>query len=214
MKQALAQTLIQTARAMQPAGLNKGTAGNVSVRDGDGFLITPTGLPYDQLTADDIPRLRLDGSYQGQRKPSSEWRFHRDLYATRPEVGAVLHAHSPFAVSLACLRIEIPPFHYMIARFGGDTIRCADYAIFGSEALSTAALTAMQDRKACLLANHGLLVAGRDLSEALALAIELEELCEQYWRACQLGQPVLLSAPEMAAVQDKFRHYGQQSSES
>ena len=214
MKQALAETLIHTARAMQPAGLNKGTAGNVSVRDGDGFLITPTGLPYDTLTADDIPQLRLDGSYQGQRKPSSEWRFHRDLYATRPEVGAVLHAHSPFAVSLACLRIEIPPFHYMIARFGGDTIRCADYAIFGSEALSTAALAAMQDRKACLLANHGLLVAGRDLSEALALAVELEELCEQYWRACQLGQPVLLSAAEMAAVLEKFRHYGQQSSES
>ena len=210
MKQALAQTLIQTARAMQPAGLNKGTAGNVSVRDGDGFLITPTGLPYDQLTADDIPQLRLDGSYQGQRKPSSEWRFHRDLYATRPEVGAVLHAHSPFAVSLACLRIEIPPFHYMIARFGGDTIRCADYAIFGSEALSTAALAAMQDRKACLLANHGLLVAGRDLSEALALAIELEELCEQYWRACQLGQPVLLNDAEMAAVLEKFAGYGQQ----
>lgn len=214
MKQALAQTLIQTARAMQPAGLNKGTAGNVSVRDGDGFLITPTGLPYDQLTADDIPQLRLDGSHQGQRKPSSEWRFHRDLYATRPEVGAVLHAHSPFAVSLACLRIEIPPFHYMIARFGGDTIRCADYAIFGSEALSTAALAAMQDRKACLLANHGLLAAGRDLGEALALAIELEELCEQYWRACQLGQPVLLSAAEMAAVLEKFRHYGQQSSDA
>lgn len=218
MKQALAETLIQTARAMQPAGLNKGTAGNVSVRDGDGFLITPTGLPYDTLTADDIPHLRLDGSQTAQhgrqRKPSSEWRFHRDLYATRPEVGAVLHAHSPFAVSLACLRIEIPPFHYMIARFGGDTIRCADYAIFGSEALSTAALAAMQDRKACLLANHGLLVAGRDLSEALALAIELEELCEQYWRTCQLGQPVLLSAAEMAAVQDKFRHYGQQSSDA
>ena len=202
--------LIATARAMQPAGLNKGTSGNVSLRHGDGFYITPTGMPYDKLVADDIPFMALDGSHVGARKPSSEWRFHRDLYAARPEVGAVLHAHSPFAVSLACLRRDIPPFHYMIARFGGDTVRCADYALFGSQALSDAALLAMLDRKACLLANHGLLVAGRDLDEALALAIELEELCEQYWRACQLGAPVLLSATEMAEVLVKFSGYGQQ----
>lgn len=202
--------LIATARAMQPAGLNKGTSGNVSLRHGDGFYITPTGMPYDKLVADDIPLMALDGSHVGARKPSSEWRFHRDLYAARPEVGAVLHAHSPFAVSLACLRRDIPPFHYMIARFGGDTVRCADYALFGSQALSDAALLAMLDRKACLLANHGLLVAGRDLDEALALAIELEELCEQYWRACQLGAPVLLSATEMAEVLVKFSGYGQQ----
>lgn len=202
--------LIATARAMQPAGLNKGTSGNVSVRHGDGFYITPTGMPYDRLVADDIPLMALDGSHVGARKPSSEWRFHRDLYAARPEVGAVLHAHSPFAVSLACLRRDIPPFHYMIARFGGDTVRCADYALFGSQALSDAALLAMRDRKACLLANHGLLVAGRDLDDALALAIELEELCEQYWRTCQLGEPVLLSVTEMAEVLVKFSGYGQQ----
>lgn len=202
--------LIATARAMQPAGLNKGTSGNVSLRHGDGFYITPTGMPYDKLVADDIPLMALDGSHVGARKPSSEWRFHRDLYAARPEVGAVLHAHSPFAVSLACLRRDIPPFHYMIARFGGDTVRCADYALFGSQALSDAALLAMLDRKACLLANHGLLVAGRDLEQALALAGELEELCEQYWRTCQLGTPVLLSPAEMAAVGEKFSSYGQQ----
>ena len=202
--------LIATARAMQPAGLNRGTAGNVSVRSGDGFLITPTGMSYATLDTDDIPLMALDGSHHGRRKPSSEWRFHRDLYASRPEVGAVLHAHSPFAVSLACLRYDIPAFHYMIARFGGDSIRCADYAIFGSAELSNAALAAMHERKACLLANHGLLVAGRDLDEVLALAIELEELCEQYWRACQLGQPVLLSTSEMAAVLEKFAGYGQQ----
>lgn len=206
----LRRQLIATAQAMQPAGLNRGTAGNVSVRDGDGFLITPTGMPYAALEAEDIPRMAFDGSHQGRRKPSSEWRFHRDLYAARPEFGAVLHAHSPFAVSLACLRLEIPPFHYMIARFGGDTVRCADYAIFGSQALSDAALRAMEGRCACLLANHGLLVAGRDLDQALALAIELEELCEQYWRACQLGQPVLLGQAEMDEVIEKFRSYGQQ----
>jgi L-fuculose-phosphate aldolase len=206
--------LIATARAMQPAGLNRGTAGNVSVRDGDGFFITPTGMAYEVLQPDDIPHMALDdsadGTWRGHRKPSSEWRFHRDLYAGRPDVGAVLHAHSPFAVSLACLRRDIPPFHYMIARFGGDSIRCANYEIFGSQALSTAAISAMAGRKACLLANHGLLVAGRDLGEALALAVELEELCEQYWRASQLGEPVLLDAAEMAAVIEKFAGYGQQ----
>jgi L-fuculose-phosphate aldolase len=210
----LAAQLIATAQAMAPAGLSRGTSGNVSVRCGEGFYITPTGLPYAALSDEDIPLMAIDdspdGSYSGHRKPSSEWRFHRDLYASRPEVGAVLHAHSPFAVSLACLRLEIPPFHYMIARFGGSTIRCADYAIFGSQDLSTAALAAMHQRKACLLANHGLLVAARDLDEALALASELEELCEQYWRACQLGQPVLLSDEEMAAVLEKFKGYGQQ----
>jgi L-fuculose-phosphate aldolase len=202
--------LIATARALQPAGLNRGTAGNVSVRHGDGYYITPTGMAYDALVEDDIPLMALDGSHTGHRKPSSEWRFHGDLYASRPEVGAVLHAHSPFAVSLACLRLDIPPFHYMIARFGGDTIRCAEYSIFGSKMLSTVALQAMAGRKGCLLANHGMLVAGRDLNEALALAVELEELCEQYWRACQLGNPVLLSADEMAEVLEKFKGYGQQ----
>ena len=203
--------LIATARAMRSAALNRGTAGNLSLRCGEAFYITPTGLAYDSLQAEDIPVMTLDGSHQGRRKPSSECRFHRDLYASRPEVGAVLHAHSPFAVSLACLRQDIPPFHYMIARFGGDTIRCAEYAIFGSPALSAAALAAMRDRKGCLLANHGLLVAGRDLAEAFALAVELEELCEQYWRTCQLGRPVLLSSAEMAAVLEEFRHYGQQA---
>ncbi len=202
--------LIATARALQPAGLNRGTAGNVSVRHGDGYYITPTGMAYDALVEDDIPLMALDGSHVGKRKPSSEWRFHCDLYASRPEVGAVLHAHSPFAVSLACLRLDIPPFHYMIARFGGDTIRCAEYSIFGSKMLSTVALQAMAGRKGCLLANHGMLVAGRDLAEAFALAVEFEELCEQYWRACQLGNPVLLSADEMAEVLEKFKGYGQQ----
>ena len=206
------QQLIAAALAMQASGLNRGTAGNISLRADDGFYITPTGMPYAALTAADIPHMTLAGTISGQRKPSSEWRLHRDLYAARPEVGAVLHAHSPFAVSLACLRYDIPPFHYMIARLGGDSIRCADYAIFGSELLSTAALAAMANRKACLLANHGLLVAGRDLEEALALAVELEELCEQYWRACQLGAPVLLDSAEMARVQEKFANYGVQRS--
>ncbi|MBI2306667.1 MAG: class II aldolase/adducin family protein [Rhodocyclales bacterium] len=210
--------LIATARRMATAGLNKGTAGNLSVRVDQGgehgFLITPTGMDYETLTPSDIVFMRLDGSHQGvhgnSRKPSSEWRFHRDLYAARPEAGAVLHAHSPFATSLACLRREIPPFHYMIARFGGDTVRCANYATFGTQELSDAALAALAGRSACLLANHGMLLFGRDLRQALDLGVELEALCEQYWRACQLGQPVLLDAAEMQTVLEKFAGYGQQ----
>lgn len=209
----LHRKLIDTARRMAAAGLSKGTAGNVSVRaerNGEsGFLITPTGMAYDSLTPDDIVFMRLDGTHSGRRKPSSEWRFHRDLYAARQEAAAVLHAHSPFAVSLACLRRDIPPFHYMIARFGGATLRCAQYATFGTQALSDHALAAMTGRKACLLSNHGMLVFGASLQQALDLGVELETLCEHYWRACQLGEPVLLDDAEMATVLEKFGHYGQ-----
>ncbi|WP_153111684.1 class II aldolase/adducin family protein [Propionivibrio limicola] len=210
----LRQQLIDTARRMAPAGLNRGTAGNVSVRaieNGEsGYLITPTGMAYEALTPADIVFMRMDGTPVGPRQPSSEWRFHHDIYAARADAGAILHAHAPFATSLACLRRDIPPFHYMIARFGGDTIRCADYATFGTQELSDHALTALRDRCACLLANHGLLVFGHDLEQALALGVELEELCEQYWRACQLGAPVLLDNEEMAIVLAKFAGYGQQ----
>ncbi len=219
MADALRQQLITTACRMADSGLNKGTAGNLSVRveeNGEaGFLITPTGMSYASLQPQDIVFMRLDGSYAGihgnLRQPSSDWRFHRDLYVARPEAGAILHAHSPFATSLACLRQDIPAFHYMIARFGGDSLRCSAYATFGTQQLSDTALLAMQGRNACLLANHGLLVFGRDLAQALALGIELEALCEQYWRACQMGQPVLLDAAEMSVVLEKFASYGQQA---
>ena len=212
----LRQKLIATACRTLSSGLNKGIAGNLSVRaeeNGEaGLLITPTGIPYQSLAPEDIVFMRLDGTASGRRKPSSEWRFHRDVYVARGEAGAIVHAHSPFATSLACLRRDIPPYHYMIARFGGDTLRCSTYATFGTQELSDAALAAMTQRNACLLANHGMLVFGRDLDQALALAVELEALCEQYWRACQLGEPVLLDEREMATVLEKFANYGQQSS--
>lgn len=209
MSQLLAAVL-ECAQAMNACGLNRGTAGNVSTRTVGGFIITPTGMDYACAESADMVFVDMQGAASGARKPSSEWRFHRDIYASRPEAGAIVHTHSPFATSLACLRMEIPAFHYMIARFGGATVRCADYATFGTQALSDAMLKALAGRSACLMAQHGMTVFGRDLDQALAHAVELEALCEQYWRALQLGQPSLLSAEEMTVVLEKFRTYGQQ----
>lgn len=208
----LRQQLIDAAIRVADRGLNNGTSGNLSVRaveDGEpGFLITPTSTPYQDLKPEDIVFIDLSGSYEGRHnnrlKPSTEWRFHLDIYNTHPAAGAVLHAHSRFASSLSCLRRDIPAFHYMIALFGGDTLRCAEYATFGTQALSDNALRAMHDRNACLLANHGMLVFGRDLAHAEHLGSELELLCEQYWRACQLGQPFILDRQEMSVILEKF----------
>ncbi len=202
--------VISAARAMNALGLNRGTAGNVSARWRDGFLVTPTGMAYDETLPDDIVFVRRDGSWRGARRPSSEWRFHRDIYEAREEAGAILHAHSSFATALACLRSGIPPFHYMIARFGGGSIRCADYATFGTQELSRNVVDALEGRRACLLANHGMLVFGRGLRHALDLAVELETLCEQYWRARQIGEPVLLADAEIGRVLERFADYGQQ----
>ena len=206
----LREDVVSAARAMNAHGLNRGTAGNVSARCRDGFLVTPTGMTYDETRPDDIVFVRMDGTWDGARTPSSEWRFHRDIFEARKEANAILHAHSPFDTSLACLSSDIPPFHYMIARFGGSSIRCAEYATFGSQKLSENAVAALQGRCACLLANHGMLVFGRDLRHVLDLAIEFETLCEHYWRARQIGAPVLLSDAEMSRVLEKFASYGQQ----
>lgn len=206
----LRAAVLACARAMNACGINRGSAGNVSVRTDDGFIVTPTGMDYAAATSEDMVMVRMDGSSNGVRKPSSEWRFHRDIYVQRQEAGAIVHTHAPFATSLACLGLEIPPFHYMIARFGGDTVRCAAYATFGTQALSDAMLVALEGRSACLMAQHGMTVFGRDLDQALAHAVELEALCEQYWRALQIGTPHTLSAEEMSVVLEKFRSYGQQ----
>lgn len=210
---ALAAKVLATARAMNASGINRGSAGNVSARcaPGDGsFLVTPTGMAYDACAADDMVKVGADGTASGRRKPSSEWRFHRDIYAARPEAGAVVHTHSPFATALACQEQGIPAFHYMVARFGGADVRCAGYATFGTQELSDAIITALEGRNACLMAHHGMVVFGRDCEQALALAVELETLCEQYWRVLQIGAPKLLSDEEMQRVLAKFASYGQQ----
>lgn len=205
---ALRQQLLSTSLRLNQLGLNRGTSGNASVRSGEGFLVTPTGMAVEQMLPGDMVPMSFDGQFEGERKPSSEWRFHRDILAARPEIGAVIHTHSMFATTLACLHLEVPPFHYMIAVAGGDTVRCAPYALFGTQALSDGALEALHDRRACLLANHGMIAIGRDLDQALSIAVEVETLCEQYWRAIQVGEPQLLSDAQMAEVREQFKDYG------
>jgi len=201
--------IVAAMRAMDARGLNRGSAGNASARTAAGMLITPTGIPADRLRRADIVAMAEDGTWSGRRAPSSEWHFHAAILAARPEIGAVVHAHPPFATTLATLRRPIPAFHYMIAIAGGDTIRCARYATFGTRALARNAVAALAGRKACLLANHGLIALGRDLDEAETIAIEVEALAEQYWRALQIGRPTILSAAEMRRVVAAFATYGQ-----
>ena len=199
--------LIETALQMETAELNQGMSGNLSVRIKEGFLITPSALPYRQCKAKDIVLMDLEGNAEGLRKPSSEWRFHRDIYVQRQDAGAVLHAHSPWSTTLACLQTPMPAFHYMVAVAGGEDIRCAPYATYGTQALSDHALKALQNRKACLLANHGLLCLDADLNKVLALAVEVEDLARVYSQTLQIGKPVLLSNAEMMKVIEKFKDY-------
>ena len=193
---------------MNSLGINRGASGNVSARWKAGFLITPSGKRYEDIKPADIVFIDAAGKPRGKWAPSSEWRFHHDIYRNRTDVGAVVHTHSSFATTLACLHKDVPAFHYMIAVAGGNSIRCAPYATFGTQKLSNNALKALADRKACLLANHGMIATGASLDKALSLAIEVEALCEQYWRALQIGKPKILSAREMSTVIGKFRSYG------
>ena len=193
---------------LEALGLNRGSSGNLSVRADDGLVVTPSGVAPAALTAEAMVAMTIDGVWPEGRQPSSEWRFHRDIYRARGEVGAVVHVHSPFATALACLGREIPAFHYMVAVAGGESIRCAPYATFGTQDLSDHALAALDGRRACLLANHGLIAVGADLDGAVRMTIEVESLAEQYWRALQVGEPVLLDATEMAVVLEKFASYG------
>lgn len=205
---ALRRAIIETALKMNALGINQGTSGNVSARIPGGLLITPSGLPYEDTRPRDIVEMTFDGRVVGAGRPSSEWRFHRDILAARADVGAVVHTHAPYATSLACLGRGIPAFHYMVAVAGGHDIRCAPYATFGTQELSDAAVKALTGRQACLLANHGMIATGKDLKSALALAVEVETLARQYWQALQVGRPVLLSRAEMDAVLEKFETYG------
>lgn len=210
MTEILRQNIIDTARAMNACGLNQGASGNLSARYEDGFLITPSGMDYASLITSDIVCLDFDGNATDKRKPSSEWRFHAAIYQNHAEANAVLHAHPVSCSTLACLGKGIPAFHYMVAIAGGKDIRCADYATFGTPELSTHVVNALEDRKACLMAHHGMTCFENDLSRVLALAIEVEHLATVYGRILAMGEAQILSDSEMARVLKKFESYGVQ----
>lgn len=206
----LRSEMLIVAQKLVEYGLNRGTSGNVSVRiSASTWLVTPSGVPVDALSNESMVLMDFEKGPLGDQCPSSEWRFHHDILMARSDVGAVVHTHSRFATSFSCLQQDIPAFHYMIAAAGGNSIRCSAYALFGSQELSDLVLDAMKDRKACLLGNHGMISVGKDLHTALALAVEVESLCEQYWTSLQLGKPNILSPKQMSEVLEKFKNYGQ-----
>jgi len=203
------ERLAGAARKLSTMGMNPGRSGNLSARVPGGFLVTSSGRPYDTMGPGDLVLLDSAGAPRdGQGKPSSEWRLHRDIYARVPQAGSVVHTHSPFATTLACIGRGIPAFHYEVAFAGGADIRCAPYATFGTQELSDAALAALDGRRACLLANHGAVAWGEDIEDAMGLAEKVEALARLYWQALQVGDPHLLSEAEMATVLDKFAGYG------
>jgi L-fuculose-phosphate aldolase len=207
------EQLLYISQQLVSLSLNRGTSGNVSVRANNeagqpGFLITPSGLAADKMLPADMVWMDFSGQPTGARQPSSEWRFHLDILKHKPEVNAVIHTHSIFASTLSTFRRDMPAFHYMIALAGGDSIRCAPYALFGSQQLSDNAIQALHDRKACLLANHGMIAVGDTLEKALSITVEVETLSEQYLRALQVGEPYILTEQEMLEVQEKFKGYG------
>ncbi len=218
----LRQQLVQQALRLQPLGLATGTSGNLSVRlpaDADrphgGMLITPSGIAPDSLQPEDMVALQFTGAgsatWQHSLDPSSEWRMHQAVYQARPEAGAVVHGHPTYATVLAIQGLEIPALHYMIAAAGGAPIRCAPYFTYGTAALSQAAVAALDGRKACLLAHHGLLAFEADLAKAMWLAGEVETLAQQLVMCLALGGPKLLPAEDIAVVVDKFSRYGLKS---
>jgi L-fuculose-phosphate aldolase len=202
------QSIVEACRSMNALGINQGTSGNISLREGNGMLITPTSMPYEAMTPEDVVEMRLDGRVVGNGRPSTEWRFHRSILAARPEVHAIVHTHPTYSTTLAIMERGIPPIHYMVAAAGGDSIRCAPYATFGTEELSANAVEALKDRKACLLAHHGMIALGPDLAGAMWLAVEVETLARQYVNCLQLGEPPLLSSEEIRNVADRMENYG------
>jgi L-fuculose-phosphate aldolase len=203
--------IVAAARELNATGLNQGTAGNISLRDGEAMLITPSGVPCQNMQPASIARMSLSdrsGAFDGPLPPSSEWRFHFDILQARPDVNAIVHTHSPYATTLSILRRDIPAVHYMIAAFGGSQIRCTEYAPFGTAELSELAVAALGSNNGVLLGNHGAIATGADLAKAMWRAVELENLAKFYYLAQLAGAPVILSDEEIAVAIDKFKNYG------
>ena len=202
------QSIIDACLRMNTLGINQGTSGNISLRHGEGILVTPTSTPYEAMQPEHIVYMHLDGSHDPAQRPSSEWRFHRDILKARPEVHAIVHAHPPYSTMLAIMGLEIPPVHYMVACAGGDTIRCAPYATFGTQELSEHAVRALEGRLACLLEHHGMIAIGPSLPKAMWLAVEVENLARQYHGCLQIGTPPLLPSAEIEKVRLRMTGYG------
>lgn len=207
---ALRKAIIETAQAMSARGLSPGRSGNVSARTAEGMLITPSGVPYDALKLGDIVPVDFEGRAPPRSlKPSSEWRFHLDAYRARTDIGAIVHTHSRSATALACARKAIPAFHYMVAVAGGRDIPLVPYATFGTAELSKHVVAGLQQRNACLMANHGQIAVAATPAQALELAAEVESLAQMYIDVLALGSPHILSDAEMDVVIEKFKSYGQ-----
>ena len=207
----LREAIVEKARWMNANGLNQGTSGNISARSGDQMLITPSAVPYEEMQPSMIASLPIEGEYgawRGELPPSTEWRFHLDIMRARPEVSAIVHAHPTFATVISIARRPIPACHYMIAAFGGTDIRCADYATYGTKTLSENALEALEGRSGCLLANHGMIVAGGDLDQAMWLAVELETIAKQYYYSLLIGGPVVLPDSAVEEARESMQDYG------
>ncbi|MDG4897407.1 L-fuculose-phosphate aldolase [Mesorhizobium sp. WSM4976] len=208
------QAIIDACIQMNELGINQGTSGNISCRHGEGMLISPTSTPYDTLQPEDIVFMGWDGEVDGRLPPSSEWRFHLDIMNARPEVNAVVHAHPTYCTTIAIMGRKIPAIHYMVAVAGGSDIRCAPYATFGTAELSAHAVEALRDRKACLLAQHGMIAVGSSLAQAMWLAVEVETLARQYHGALQIGEPPILSDEEIENVIKRMASYGLRDKEA
>ncbi|MBC6407673.1 MAG: class II aldolase/adducin family protein [Rhodobacteraceae bacterium] len=201
-------SIIEHCRKMNSSELNQGTSGNISIRHGEGMLISPASRPYDTMTPEDIVFVVFGGEATGRWNPSSEWRFHQDILVARPEVQSVVHAHPTYCTVLSIHGREIPAIHYMLAVFGGPNIRVAPYAIYGSQELSDYAVEALKGRTACLLEHHGMIAVGSSMEQAFWMANELETLARQYHGALQIGDPPLLSDRQIQDVIDKIAGYG------
>jgi L-fuculose-phosphate aldolase len=194
--------------ALAQRGMNTGSSGNVSARTPDGMLITPSGCSAETLREADLVPMALDGTVPGDAVPSSEWSMHAAIYQAYPAAAWLVHTHADACTALACLDEGLPGFHYMVTRFGGGDVRCAPYVTFGTPELAGLAVTALEGRTACLLANHGMVVVGRDADDALGGAVLLETLCRQYLLARAAGAVRLLTADEIRAAQERFKTYG------
>ena len=202
------EAIVTAYKRLDGIGLNRGSSGNISMKTNNGFLITPSGVNVEKMSANSIIELNLEGVLLKGTNPSSEWRLHAEIYKRKKGVGVVVHTHSNFACALSSLRENLPAFHYMVAVGGGKDISCCEYAIFGSKDLADKVVEALKGRMACLMANHGLVCCGKELDHATFLAQELEALCKQYLIARSIGDVKILSDSEMELVIEKFKNYG------